>query len=129
MKIRHHLFQSLHTAGHGARHVMLVSIVDACVWINRPNEYGIDPAVTLLEVIEIAIDCVFARDRIVEIAVVHHHLRLDKAMLTPLKLRQCVAGGIVPDINTAFRTPVCNFGEPVTMSGRCASGGSAQPYA
>jgi len=108
---------------------MLVSIVDASVWINRPNKYGIDSAVTLLKIIEIAVDCVFARDRIVEITVVHHHLGLHKAVLSPLKLGQSVAGSIVPDINTALSTPVRNVSEPIAMSGWCASGRSAQPYA
>jgi hypothetical protein len=45
---------------------MLVPVINAYVWIYRPNEHCIDAAITLFKVIEIAIDCVVPRDRIVQ---------------------------------------------------------------
>ena len=42
-------------------HVVLIAVVDADVWIHRPNEHRIDAAVTLSKVIEIAVDRIFAR--------------------------------------------------------------------
>ncbi len=85
MKVGDHLFHAFDAAGHGAHHVVLIAVVDAHVRIGRPDENRIDAAVSLLEVVEIAIDRVLAGDRIVEVAVVHHHLRLNEAGLGPLQ--------------------------------------------
>src|SRR6266702_6406213 len=103
---------------------MLVSVVDACVWINRPHEYRIDATVTLLKIIEIAVNRVFPGDGIVQIAIMHHHLGLYKAVLGPLKLRQIVAGPVIADANAALRAPMRLFGEPVAMRRQCTNSGS-----
>ena len=56
MEVGNHLTHARHASRHGANHVMLVSIVDSHVWIGGPDEHGVDSAIALLEIIEIAID-------------------------------------------------------------------------
>src|SRR6185437_16810643 len=97
---------------------MLVPVVDSYIWIYRPNEHCIDAAVTLLKIIEIAVDCIFPRNGIVQIAIMHHHLGLYKAVLGPLKLRQTVSGPIVADADEALSTPMRDVSQPVTMCRR-----------
>ena len=57
---------------------MLVAIIDAHVGISRPDENGVDPAKSLLKIIKVAVNCIFARNGIIEISILNHHLRLDK---------------------------------------------------
>ena len=107
-------------AGHGANHVLLIAIVDAHIWIGRPDEHRVDAAVTLLEIVEVAIDRVLAGDGVVEVAVVHHHLRLNEAGLGPLKRGHCIAIAVVADTDAALGTPVGHSFEPLLVSIRSA---------
>ena len=58
-------------------------VIDADVRIDGPDQDGVDAAVSLLQIVEIAIDGVLAGFGIVEVAVLDHHLRLDEARLRP----------------------------------------------
>ena len=79
MKISNHLPHAFHAAGHRAHHILLVPVVDSHVWIGGPDEHGVDAAVALFQVVEITVNGVFSGDWIVEVAVMHHHLRLNEA--------------------------------------------------
>jgi len=64
------------------------------------------------------------RHGIIEVAVFHHHLRLEKAGLRPLELRRVVARPVVADANLAFIAPVANVRQPgvmLVLSARCGS--------
>src|SRR5207248_6379480 len=87
MKIRHHLPDTGQSSWQGVHHVVLVAPVDADIAIHRPNQHAVDSAVTLFHIIEVTVYRVFARNRIVEIAVLDHHLRLDETTLGPLEFR------------------------------------------
>ena len=97
MEIADHLADAGRAAGQVAQQVVLVAIVDADVRVNRPKQDGVDSAVAFVEVIEIAIDRVLAGDRVVEIAVFDHALRLDIRPLCPAKLGAAVLGIVVFD--------------------------------
>ena len=114
-------------AGHGPHHVLLVAIIDAHVGIGRPDKYAVDSAISLLEVIQIAIHRVLACQRIVEITVMHHHLRLEKTRLRPLDNRKRVAARIIADTNAAFRAPMCQVGKPLRVCKPCQAKVEAHP--
>jgi hypothetical protein len=79
VEICDHLLHTGHASGHGADHVVLIPVIDAHIRIGGPDEHRIDSAITLLDIIEIAIDGVLVGDRIVEISILDHHLWLKKA--------------------------------------------------
>ena len=112
MEVRDHLAYPRHAARHGPNQVVLIAVVDAHVRIRRPDQHCIDSAVALFKIVEITVDRVSVRDRIVKIAVFHHHLRLEKARLGPLERGQVVARAIVADSNPAFVAPVADVGQP-----------------
>ena len=89
MKVANHLPHSGHSARHAADQIVLVAVIDAHVRIGRPDQHRVDSAVALFQIIEIAIDGVLARDRIVEVAVLNHHLRLNEAGSESTRTRAC----------------------------------------
>ena len=115
MEIRNHLPHARYAARHGADHIVLVAVVDSHVRIRGPDEHRINSAVSLFQVIEVTIYRVAVRHRIVEITVLHHHLRLEKAGLGPLECGQVVAQAIVADTNPALVAPMTNVGQPGIM--------------
>jgi len=76
MKISHHLFDAFYAAWHRSHHIMLVARVDTHVGIRRLDKHGIDSAISLFEIIQVTINGVLARNRIIEIAILHHQLGL-----------------------------------------------------
>ena len=102
VEIRHHGFDALNPARHGSRHVVLIAVVDAHIGIGGPNQNRIDTAIALLQIIEIAVHRVFVRHRIVEIAVLHHHLRLDEARLRPGQRRIAIARIVIAGADVAL---------------------------
>src|SRR6201987_5994591 len=76
MEVRNHLAHARYATRHGADHVVLVAVVDSHVRVRRPDDHGVYSAVSLLEIIKITVDRVAVRYWVVEIAVLHHHLRL-----------------------------------------------------
>ena len=129
MEVRNHLPHARNTSWHGADHVVLVAVVDSHVRIRGPDQHRIDSAVSLFQIIEITIHRVAVRDRIVEITVFDHHLRLKKAGLRPLECRQVVARAVVADANPAFIAPMPNVGQPGIMLILSARRGSTFPRA
>ena len=120
MEVGDHPADAFDAAGHGLHHLELVAVIDAHVGIGGPDQYRVDAAVALFEVVEITVHSVAAGDRIVEVAVVDHHLRLHEAGLGPLEGGQRVARGIVGDANAALRAPVLDVAEPALM-GECGA--------
>ena len=117
VKVGDHLPHAGDATRHRANHVVLIAIVDAHIRICGPDQYRVDAAVAFLEIVEIAIDRIFARDRIVEIAILDHHLRLDEARLRPRQRRDFVARAVVADSNETFHAPVPDVGEPRIVLG------------
>src|SRR6266481_2486242 len=78
VKIRDHLTYSGDASWHAANHVVLVAVVDAYVGISRPDQDGIDSSETLHRVIDVPVNRIPVRDRIVKKAVLDHHLRLNE---------------------------------------------------
>ncbi len=83
MKIADHLPHARYASRQIAHHVVLVSVVDAYIRVDRPEEDGIDTAVTFGDIVKITIDRVLIGDRIVKIAVLNHRLRLHERTLPP----------------------------------------------
>ena len=61
MEVRDHLPHARDAARHAANHVVLIAIVDAHVGIGGPDQYGVDAAIALFQIIQIAVDRIFAR--------------------------------------------------------------------
>ena len=108
--------------GMDSNHVELVAIVDAHVGIGGPDQHRVDAAIALLEIVEIAIDGVLAGDGIVEVAILHHHLRLDEAGLRPLERGQIIARTVIADADAPLGAPVLKVLQPVGMRSRSAAG-------
>src|SRR5580698_1968146 len=85
MKVSDHLLNFDNTSRHITKQVILITIVDSDIGIYRPDQYGINTAVALLEIIQIFIYRIFSGDRIVKVTIFDHHLRLDKTGLRPLQ--------------------------------------------
>ena len=98
----------------------MVAVIDAHIRIGGPEEYGVDSAVALFEIAKIPIDGVSARDRIIEIAVVDHHLWLHEARLSPPERGQIISRTAVADANAPFVPPVGDIGEPCFVFALCA---------
>jgi len=62
----------------------LIAVVDSDIRIGVPDENAIDAAITFLKIVQVAIYRVFSSHRIIEIAIFHHHLRLEEAGLESL---------------------------------------------
>ena len=92
---------------------MLVAIIDAHIRVSRPDEHSVDAAKPLLQIIEVAVDGIFAGDRIIEISLLDHHLRLDKGRLCPLESRQFISLRAVADADLPLCAPVGQVLEPL----------------
>jgi hypothetical protein len=79
MKVGNHLANTFNAARHGAHHVQLIAVIDTHVGVGGPNEYGVNAPIALIEIVEVAVDSISMSYGIVEIAIVHHHLRLNEA--------------------------------------------------
>ena len=79
MEVGDHLFQAGGPARHITQQVILVAVVDSDVGIGVPDQDGVDSAVALPKVVKVTVHGVSARRRVVEVAVLDHHLRLDEA--------------------------------------------------
>src|SRR6266852_2182752 len=124
VEIRNHLSHARNASRHRTDHVVRVAVVYAHVRVRGPDEDSVDSAVSFFQIVQITTDRVAVSDRIVEIAVLHHHLRLEKAGLRPLELRSAVARPVVADADLAFITPVANICQPgvvLVLSTRCGS--------
>lgn len=66
-------------------------------------------------VIKVSVHGVAMGDRIIKVALFHHHLRLHEAGLNPLECRHLVAGSVVANTDEAFFAPTPNIGKPLFM--------------
>ena len=112
VKIRHHLFDPRDAAGHIAEAIELVAVVDADVRVYRPDEHSVDPAVALLQIVKVSIHGVSSRHRIVEVAVLHHHLRLDETALRPLQFGAIILGAGILHSAQALLFPMAQRRQP-----------------
>jgi hypothetical protein len=112
MEVGDHLMETGQAPGHVAQQVVLVAVVQSDVWIGVPYQNAIYAPVALIEIVKVAVRRVFASYGIVEITVLHHHLRLDETALSPLEFRAGVLGTVVADAYAALRAPVLNVGKP-----------------
>src|SRR5580700_5339077 len=87
MKIVDHLFDGLEPSRQVLKKIVLAPAVNPNVRVRVPDEYAVNSAITLIHVIEISIDRILARCRIIKLSVVDHHLRLNKAGLCPKQSR------------------------------------------
>jgi hypothetical protein len=126
MKVGHHLAHAFDSTRHRAHHVELIAVIDSHIWVGRPYQHGINATVTAVQIIEILVDRVFAGQRIIEILVVHHHLRLDETGLRPLQSGHLIAALIVTNANAALFAPVRDIRQPVPMR-QSSAGRSPQP--
>ena len=109
VKIRHHLAHAGDAARHGADHVQLIAVVDAQIGIGGPDEHRIDAAIALLEIVQIAVHRVFAARRIVEVAILHHHLRLDEARSASIcSAGRVISRAVIADIDSPLHPPVAS---------------------
>ncbi len=112
VEIGDHLAQPRQAAGHVVQQVMLIAIVDADVRIDRPDEHGINAAIAGLQVVEIAIDRVFARHGVVEVPLFDHNLGLDEATLRPGQFAPAVLGTVVTNLCPTLLPPRVHGAEP-----------------
>ena len=110
-------FQSGQPARKIRGHVELVAIVDADVRIDIPEQDAVQPAEALLQIVQVAIHGVATGHRIIEIAVLHHHLRMHEVALRPLQFRAAVVGVVVADAGQVLAAPVAQLGDPVGRGG------------
>src|ERR1039458_3853224 len=115
MEVCDHLFHAGDPSRHGTDHIELVSVVDAHVRIRRPNQYRVNSSVARMQIVEIAIDRVLPGNRIIEITILNHHLRLNEAALSPLKGRNLVASAFLSVSDSSSRPPVCDVVQPGLM--------------
>ena len=127
MEVRNHLAYAWNPSRHRANHVVLVAIVDPHVGIRRPDEDCVDSAVSLFQVIEITIDRIAVGDRVVEIPVLDHHLRLNEAGLCPFEGRQIVTEIVIADADEPFGAPVPEISKPIGVIVRRALARTAFP--
>ena len=129
VKIRDHLANTGNSARHGTNHVMLISVVDAYVRISRPDQDGIDPAVTIQSVIDVPINRIAVSNRIVEKAVLYHHLGLQETRLRPFQSGPIITGIVVTNADAPLVAPVSYIGKPIFVIFRCTRSRPAFPGA
>src|SRR5206468_643557 len=78
----------------------------------RPDQDGIDPTITFFEIVKIAVYGVFPCDRIVEISILDHHLRLHVTALSPLQLRTRVLSAVITNPSQLFGAPAFHVTQP-----------------
>ncbi len=89
-----------------------VAIVDADVRIHGPDQHAVYAAVARVQIIQIPVDRIFTLDGIVEVALLDHHLRLDKIALRPLKLRAAILSVVKSHAREALVPPDFQVMEP-----------------
>src|SRR5438309_9936465 len=73
--------------------------------------YCIDPTVALFKVIEITVNCVLARNGVIEVAILDHHLRLHETGLGPLQHGKIVARSVIANTDSPLVSPVGDVGQ------------------
>ena len=113
MEVRDHAAHALESPGHVLEHVELVAIVDAEVRVRRPDQYRVDATVAALEVVEVAVDRVATGARVVERAIMDHHLRLDERRLRPGERGVGVPRAVMAGADAPLVAPVDDVAQPL----------------
>src|SRR5580658_6576182 len=79
---------------------------------NRPDQHAIHTAVALVDIAQVAIDRILSGGRIVEIALLGHHLRLNKIALRPEEFGTPVFDIVVAHADEALAPPLAQVAEP-----------------
>ena len=95
------------------REVELVAIVDADVRVDVPEQHAVDAAVAALQIVEVTLHGVAARDRIVEVAVLDHHQRVHEIALRPLQPRVAIQRVVVAEPDQVLVAPLAQAADPV----------------
>jgi len=66
LKVADHFPDTFNAARQITQQVVLIAIIDADIRVDGPEQHGIDSAVALRHIFQIAIDRVFSRDRIIK---------------------------------------------------------------
>ena len=109
MQLRRHIGNAVKPTGHDTEEVKLVAVINADVRVRRPHEDRVDAAVARAEVVEEPVHGV-ALGRVVKVAVVRVHLRLNVRGLRPRKLVDAKDAALVPDLGqslVAFALELC----------------------
>src|SRR5580658_9823692 len=112
MEILDHLAQGWDPARQIASQVPLIAVVDSYIRINRPDQHAIHTAVALVDIAQVAIDRILSGGRIVEIALLGHHLRLNKIALRPEEFGAPVFDIVVAHADEALAPPLAQVAEP-----------------
>ena len=112
MKVRNHLAHARHATRHVAEQVVLIPAVNADIGVSVPDQDRVNAPVTFLEVVQIAVYGVLPCRGIIKVAVLDHHLRLDKGLLSPLEFRAIVLLAAVPGANQPLATIVLQVRQP-----------------
>ena len=91
----------------------MIAIVDADVRIDVPEQHAVDAAVTALQVVEVTLHGVAARDRIVEIAILDHRERVHEIALRPLQPRIAIQRVVVTEPHQVLVPPLAQAADPV----------------
>src|SRR5580704_2396814 len=105
MEVIHHFAHTWGAARQGTNQVVLIAVINPHVRIGGPDEDRIDATNSVLQIVKVAIDRVFAGYRIIKISLLDHHLRLHEGRAGPLESRQSVSLGAVAYADLALCTP------------------------
>ena len=124
VKLFHSFAHLRHAPGQVAKQIVLIAAVDTQVRISRPQQHAVDASVALIQVREVTVHRVLQRARIVEEAIVNHHLRLNKTRLRPQKLPARILRSLITHSQQMFGAPMLHVLAPFFNLSFCASGGT-----
>jgi hypothetical protein len=127
MEVRNHLSHARNAARHAANQVMLIPVVDPHIRMGRPDQHRLDSPIPPLQIVHVPVHGVVPRHRIVEVAILNHHLRLNETGLRPLERRKVVAGTVIPCADTAFIPPMADVGQSRFVFGLAAEFDATRP--
>ena len=113
MKVLDHVVDACDSARHVAQQIILVAAVDTDVGVCVPGQHRVNAAVTLLKIVEVTVHRIPACSRVVEVAVLDHHLGLNEGCLCPLEFRTIVFPAVKASADQAFMPIVLDVGKPV----------------
>ncbi len=117
MKIVDHGPDAGNASGQVPDEIVLAAGIDADVRIDGPDQDAVDTPVAAVKIVKVTVDRIAARGRIVEIAILHHHLRLNKIRLGPLQFGTRVLRSVIAHPDEALVAPVHDVRQPFPERG------------
>src|SRR5579863_2123340 len=103
--------------------IELIAVIDAKIWINMPDQHGINLAHSLLRLVQKTVDGIDAFFRVIETPVPDQHLHLQENMLSPFQIGACIFCALVAQAGPAFGAPCLEPVPPfVSLGWRIRSG-------